>query len=151
MLKIASDTPDTNYDIANDTNYDIANDTKDDIATSETDIKRTAKQMLLPAYADKSIIDAIHQYLSQLKTEVTTDDLIQDMFDVQTEDEFRRTRSTVWNDLKRGQDNGRWQKVGKSSWVIPQEEAPILEAIAKATAVEDEDAHTDERVLMLVN
>jgi hypothetical protein len=160
MLKLVNDIPDTNHDIAIDTNYDIAIDTnydiaidiKDDSACDEASIKRTAKQMLLPAYADKSIIDAIHQYLSQFKTEVATDDLIQDMFDVQTEDEFRRIRSTVWNDLKRGQGNGRWQKVGKSSWAIPQEEMPILEAINKATAVEDEDedAHTEERVLMLV-
>ncbi len=83
--------------------------------------------MLLPAYADKSIIDAIHQYLSQLKTEVTIDDLIQDMFDVQTEDEFRRIKSSVWTEMRPGQNNGRWQKVGKASWVIPQDEKmPIL-------------------------
>ncbi len=54
--------------------------------------------------------------------------------------------------MRRGENNGMWQRVGKSSWLIPQEEEmPILEAIAKATAVEDEEAHREEQVLMLVN
>jgi hypothetical protein len=74
------------------------------------------------------------------------------MFDVQTENEFQRIKSVVWTEMRRGENNGMWQRVGKSSWLIPQEEEmPILEAIAKATAVEDEEAHREEQVLMLVN
>jgi hypothetical protein len=70
MLKLVNDIPGIKDDAG----------IKDNIDNNDAGIKRTAKQMLLPAYADKSIIDAIHQYLSQLKTEVATDDLIQDMW-----------------------------------------------------------------------
>ncbi len=72
MLKLVSDIPGTKDNAGTKDNIDAGikdntdTGTKDGIDVNEADIKRTPKQMLLPPYAGKSLIDAIHQYLFHL-------------------------------------------------------------------------------------
>jgi hypothetical protein len=137
MLKLVSS---DNSEAQVENNVAVALDDSSDNKTIDSD-KRTAKQMLLSEYADMSLSDAIYAFLAKIGVETSVDDIVQEVFDVQTEDEFQRVKSSISTELRRNQDSGRWQKAGRGCWQVvtneegisPNSDAPILEAIEKAS------------------
>lgn len=93
----------------------------DDNSLEPKEARRLPKDMLFPAYADMSRLDAIHACLSQSKEPLSPADLTREIYDVQDEAEFQCAKASLSTELRRGAEMGKWKNVGRGQWQVTGE------------------------------
>lgn len=84
------------------------------ILIDETDRRGTPENWLYPQYKRLGSRRAIEQVLEEKKEPVEIEDLARELYDTRSEDEFRRARNSLSAGLRRGAEEGFWQKVSRS-------------------------------------
>lgn len=69
---------------------------------------------LFPQYKLVGSTKAIEQILKERKEPIEIEDLVKELYDTRSEDEFKRARNSLSAGLRRGAEEGAWKKFGRS-------------------------------------
>lgn len=113
---------------------------------------RTAKEMLLPEYAGLTIGEAIFSYMGLREESVNLDEMVDDMFELPTQEELKRVKQCLNNEMQKGKKEDRWENVSRGRWgliSLPEKESddeplPVLEAVVEIETITNEDSDDSE-------